>query len=95
MWITDSTPKACKECRTILLYKKGSKCELQTCRPIAMAETIHKPSTGLIARYIYIGKSAAKVFHACPLQMLKQRQFKSRPALYDSTPGRHTTYKNS
>ena len=38
MWITGSTPKAWKESRTILLYKKGNEYELSKWRPIAQTQ---------------------------------------------------------
>ncbi len=52
MWMSGSTPKAWKESRTVLLYKKGSEYELNNWRPIALANTIYKLWTGMIAECI-------------------------------------------
>lgn len=49
MWMTGCTPKAWKESHTVLLYKKGSEYKLNNWRPIALANTIYKLWTGLIA----------------------------------------------
>ena len=49
MWLTGSTPKAWKESRTVLLYKKGSEHDLSNWRPIALANTLYKLWTGMIA----------------------------------------------
>ena len=52
MWTTSSTPKAWKESRTVLLYKKGSEYELHNWRPIALANTTYKLWTGMMAECI-------------------------------------------
>ena len=52
MWMTGTTPKAWKESRTILLYKKGNEYELSNWRPIALANTVYKLWTGMVAECI-------------------------------------------
>jgi hypothetical protein len=49
MWMTGTIPKAWKESQTVLLHKKGSECDLGNWRPIALANTLYKLWTGVIA----------------------------------------------
>ena len=53
LWMTGTTPKAWKESQTVLLHKKGSKHDLGSWRPIALANTLYKLWTGVIARCSY------------------------------------------
>jgi len=53
MWMTGTTAKAWKECQTVLLHKKGSEHELGNWRPIALANTLYKVLTGVIAKCLY------------------------------------------
>ena len=48
MWMTGTTPDACKESETILLHKKNDETMLENYRPIALANTMYKLWTGLI-----------------------------------------------
>ena len=52
MSISGSTPKACKESRTVLLCKKGDEYELNNWRPVALANTTYTPWTGMIAKCV-------------------------------------------
>ncbi len=53
MWMTGTTPKAWKESQTVLLHKKGSEHDLGNWRPIALANTLYKLWTGVIAEGLY------------------------------------------
>ena len=53
MWMTGTTPKAWKESQTVLLHKKGSEHDLGNWRPIALANTLHKLWTGVVAEGLY------------------------------------------
>ncbi len=53
MWMTATTPKAWKESQTVLLQKKGSEHDLGNSRPIALANTLYKLWTGVIAECLY------------------------------------------
>ena len=53
MWMTGTTPKAWKESQTVLLHKKGSEHDLGNWRPIALAKTLYKFWTGVIAECLY------------------------------------------
>ncbi len=48
-WMTGTTPKAWKESQTVLLHKTGSERDLGNWRPIALANTLYKLWTGVIA----------------------------------------------
>ena len=57
MWMTGTTPKAWKESQTVLLHKKGNQHDLGNLgnwRPIALANTLYKLWTGVIAECLYI-----------------------------------------
>jgi len=51
--MTGTTPKAWKEAQTVLLHKKGSEHDLGNWRPIALANTLYKLWTGVIAACLY------------------------------------------
>ncbi len=53
MWMTGTTPKAWKESQTVLLHKKGSAHDLGNWRPIALANTLYKLWTSVIAECLY------------------------------------------
>ena len=53
MWMTGTTPKAWRESQTVLLHKKGSQHDLRNWRPIALANTLYKLWTGVIAECLY------------------------------------------
>ncbi len=53
MWMTGTTPKAWKESQTVLLHKKGCEHDLGNWRPIALANTLYKLWTGMIAECLY------------------------------------------
>jgi len=53
MWMTGTTPKAWKESQNVLLHKKGSEHDLGNWRPIALANTLYKLWTGVIAECLY------------------------------------------
>ena len=50
MWMTGTMPKAWKESQTVLLHKKGSEHDW---RPTAIANTLYKLWTGVIAEGLY------------------------------------------
>ena len=51
--MTGTTLKAGKESQTMLLHKKGSEHDLGNWRPIALANTLYKVWTGVIAECLY------------------------------------------
>ena len=53
MWMTGTTPKAWKESQTVLLHKKGSEHDSGNWRPIALANTLYKLWTRVIAECLY------------------------------------------
>ena len=50
MWMTGSTPTSWKECRTVLIHKKGDEHDLGKWRPIALANTLYKLWTGMVTQ---------------------------------------------
>ncbi len=52
-WMTGTVSKAWKESQTVLLHKKGKEHSLGNWRPIALAHTLDKSSTGVIANCLY------------------------------------------
>ena len=53
MWMTGTMPKAWKGSQTVFLHNKGSKHDLGNWRPIALANTLYKLWTGVIAECLY------------------------------------------
>jgi hypothetical protein len=51
--MTGTMPKAWKESQTVLLHKKGNEHDLGNWRPIALANTLYKLWTGVIAECLY------------------------------------------
>ncbi len=49
MWMTGTSLKAWKESETTLLHTKGNDRDLGNSRPIALANTLYKLWTGVIA----------------------------------------------
>ncbi len=53
MWMTGTTPKLWKESQTVLLHNESSEHDLGNWRPIALANTLYKLLTSVIAECLY------------------------------------------